>query len=358
VLVYVLWVIWGRLKKMPSQKTEFKFNLLTRNVTFGFPVYISTVIDSFITQMDVIMIGFFLGGSPGIVSGYAAVIAFVRNIGPVVSVPLGEVQVPILVEEFEKKSEAFGKIVKEISRWTVYLGVPVMCVFLVYSDALLGIVANKYRDNAYLMWYFVPFVLATLISASSRNALLARGHVKVLLLVSSIIVGINFAINWALIPAIGVAGAAIGSSVAAVIGEGTAVYFARKKFDAKLHFDIIKAFAAGTAAVALGYISLPLIGTLAAFGASGILNLIIGMSITCSIYILGIVLLKGLKRIDFERGMSILRRQKLGVLADIANPFVNIICKTKVIYDFKMRRKFRMTFYKSLVNTVNCDWII
>ncbi|MFH1306189.1 MAG: oligosaccharide flippase family protein [Candidatus Micrarchaeota archaeon] len=325
VLAYVGWEVIRRLSKL-SGETTFSPSVLWKNIKFGFPVYISAIIESFVTQMDVILIGFFLGASPGIVSGYAAVIVFVRNIGPVVSIPISEVQTPILVEQFEKKSEMFGKITKELSRWTVYFGIPVLCVFLVYADSLLGIVANKYKDNAYLMWLFIPMVLAALISTSARSALLARGHVKILLAVSITIVAVNLAVDWTLIPAIGVAGAAIGSSLAATLGEGGAVVAAYKKFGAKLHFDVVKALIAGVVAVGAGFVALPYIGTLSAFATQGVIHLVLGMGISCVIYSVALLLMKGIKRKDWEIGFRLMEKQGFGKYSGYIRPVANIIC--------------------------------
>ncbi|PIT84317.1 hypothetical protein COU37_04065 [Candidatus Micrarchaeota archaeon CG10_big_fil_rev_8_21_14_0_10_45_29] len=326
ILVFFAWAIWKKWNEIPGE-TKISVKILKKDIKFGMPIYASAMLESLITYMDVILVGAFLGEHPGIVTGYAAVIAFVRNIGPVIIGPITDVQLPMLVEEFEKKTPMFAKMTKEISRWSVYLGIPVLCVFLVYADALLGILAKDYVENAYLMWLFVPFVLATLISASFRNALIARGHVYTLLIASIIALTLNFGMDVALIPVIGVAGAAIASSVAAVFGEGYAVWAARAKFGAKLHYDILKGIAAGAVAVGAGYISLPYAGMLSAWATFGILQLVVGMGITCIVYSIALLLLKGLKRRDFALGLVFLEKRGFSRAVPFVNPFVELVCK-------------------------------
>ena len=327
VLVYLLWVLHGKIKKI-SGEAKIDFSSLEKSLKFGLPLYMGSVIDTFLTQMDIILIAYFLGDQPGIVSGYTAAILIIRNIAPMVAAPIITVQQPILVEEYERKSEMFLKITREVSRWAFYLGLPALLVFLAFDVAFLQIIAKNYVTNSYLMWLFAPFVIFTLLGISFRNSLMARGHVKTLLGVSVLMVALNFGLDWTLIPVMGVAGAAIGSSLSIMIGESIVVWRANRKFGATPHTDIFKALIAFGISLGLAFVSLPYFGQLTVFAQGGILKLVLSMTIVCLVYLAGLFLLKGFKRRDFETGLRFLEKNTFVWLADLIRP----VCESVIKY--------------------------
>ncbi|MFH0927519.1 MAG: polysaccharide biosynthesis C-terminal domain-containing protein [Candidatus Micrarchaeota archaeon] len=317
--VYLAWVAWGKIKEIGGT-AKLDFWSLKRNIAFGLPIYLSSIIDSFLTQMDIILIAFFLGGNPGIVSGYTAVILIVRNIAPVIVSPLVNVQQPILAEEHDRGSPVFLKITREVSRWAFYLGLPTLLVFLAFDFAFMHLIAPAYAQNAYIMWLFAPFVIASLLSISFRNALMARGHVKTLLGISVMAVAINLALDWWLIPTAGIAGAAIGSSIAIVCAESTAIFMAGRKFGGQIHPDVLKAFGAFLAALGLAFVNLPYFGQLAVFSRGGILALVLSMTVVCTAYLAVLFALRGFKSRDFETGLGFLENNGLAWVSGLLKP--------------------------------------
>jgi O-antigen/teichoic acid export membrane protein len=325
VCVYLTWTVYKKIGKM-SGEWKIDFSSLKKNIQFGFPLYIAGTMDTLLTQMDIVIIALFLGDNPGMVSGYVAVALIVRNIAPMIAAPISAVQQPILVEEHDKKSEdMFHKVVKQTSRLSLYVGLMVLLVFLAFDKALLGLVAKDYVENAYMIWLFAPFVIAVLFGVSSRNALMARGHVKTLFLLSLIIATINILLDVWLIPTIGIAGAAIGSSVAIVVGEIMAIYFANRKFGAAVHPDTIKALLAFVITLLVCFVPLPYITTLADFSAGGVISLIISMSTACSAYLIVLFLIGGFRRQDIEMGHKFLQNNKLAFVSDILRPYTSAV---------------------------------
>ncbi|MFA5108137.1 MAG: oligosaccharide flippase family protein [Candidatus Micrarchaeia archaeon] len=326
VAMYMMWHIYGKFKEHENA-AKFDFGILRRDAAFGLPVYISGMLDTLVTQIDVLMIGIFLGENPGVVAGYSAVVLIVRNIGPMIFSPISDVQQPMLVEHFEAKNEFTSNIIRETTRWTMYLGIPFLCMFLIFSAPILQIMAKPYWENAWLVWAFAPFVISTLVSISSRNALLARGHVKILLVVSAIAVGLNVVLNIVLIPIIGVLGAAIASSIAAVIGESYAVIKARQMVGARLHPDILKAFAAGAVMVGLSFIALPGMGSIFDFSMQGIIQLVIAVCISYVIYGIAFLVVKGINAKDWHMIYVFLEKNKLGIVVSYLKPVSDALCK-------------------------------
>ena len=324
--VYLLWVLRKRLSKIAGE-ARINFIGLTDSIKFGMPVYLSGIIETFLTHIDVIMIAYFLGDQPGVVSGYTAAVLIIRNIAPMIVSPLMTVQQPILVEEHERKSGAFLKITKEVSRWAFYLGLPVLLVFMAFDVAFMQIIAKDYVENAVLIWLFSPLVIFTFFGISARNALMARGHVKTLFAVSLIMVAINLVANYVLIQSMGVAGAAIASSISIVVGESMIVWFANRKFGAVPHMDIAKALFAFAIALGVAFVNLPYFGQLPIYAQEGVLNLVVSMTIVCVVYLAVLFLLKGFVKRDFETGLRFLEKNKLVWLAQIVKPLCDFAVK-------------------------------
>ncbi|MDE1798707.1 MAG: oligosaccharide flippase family protein, partial [Candidatus Micrarchaeota archaeon] len=251
--LWLVWHFWEWLGQLPG-KLAFSWGVLYESMRFGIPAYISSMADVISTYIDVLMVGSFLGLEA--VAAYSAMVIFVRNIAPFVLSILSVVQQPLLVEFHARGSKLYDDLVREGSRWTMYFGVPLLGLFLLYSPAILGIATPKYVQSAGLIWFFAPMVLFVLLSNSSRAALFAHGRSGLLLLVSVTAIVLSVAFNWMLIPRFGLAGSAIASSLAIACGEALALVLARQLAGAKLHPDILKSLLAGSLMVGVGFVPL------------------------------------------------------------------------------------------------------
>ncbi|MFN3910307.1 MAG: oligosaccharide flippase family protein [Candidatus Anstonellaceae archaeon] len=175
---------WFKSIKQKFSLRFFSIKNLAENLKFGFPFTLNSLIEPLVAQMDVLLIAYFLGNMPGAVAGYAIISAIIKNIAPIVLSPIYSSQQVILVEENEKNSALFKKISISMTKWISYLGLAVLGFFVVFGKFILLIIAPAYSSLAYLFWFFVPFIVADLLSASARMALFAKGHLKILLFCS------------------------------------------------------------------------------------------------------------------------------------------------------------------------------
>lgn len=321
VCILMVAVIYSKIKKK-VRGFRFSFKEGVENITFGVPIFISSSIDVLLTHIDVLFIALFFSDVPGVVSGYSAIILIVRNIGPMVAMPFSSVQQPFLVEKSIGDEKEFLQMIKEVNRWIMYIGIPILVFFLVYIDPIMSIMAHDYVQYSRIIWLFIPLVLGTLISSSHRNALFARGEVFALFIASMSIIMINVLADWILIPKMAASGAAIGSTIAAVTGESAIIYYAYKKFGARLHKDIIKAIGAGIAALVLSY--LIALDVLAAVGA---IELILAATTTCVFYSTVIILFKGLKSRDFEIIIKFLKRYGVWRFLSFSRPMIELVVR-------------------------------
>lgn len=331
VAIYALLVVFFSVQimlRLPKAQTKIDSADLRSAkdaIFYGFPLYISSAIELFITQMDVLLIAFFLGDEPGIVSGYMVTVLIVRNIGPVIAGPMNQVQLPLLVGEIEKKSEDFHKLVGQTCRWIAIIGVPVLAFFMVAGEPLFSIMAPEYMEYSYLIWWFAPFVLRTLFVSSIRTAFFASGFVRQIFMFSILFAGINLILDVILIPVIGVSGAALASSASATVsGIGMILYY-RHKYSRWIPFDMFKALIAGVVAVCTSMAAMSLLESM----QGGIVYVLIQIAcaglMTSMSYLITIIILKTVRESDWNLAFRFLRKRGLGVVVDRFEPLKTIV---------------------------------
>ncbi|MCM8830614.1 MAG: oligosaccharide flippase family protein [Candidatus Omnitrophica bacterium] len=221
-------------KWFSSIKEKITFNLspslLIQSLKFGFPFMLNSLIEVIVVQLDILLVAYFLGNQSGMIAAYALISNFVKNIPSFVIYPLFSSQQVILVEENEKKSELFKKISTNMIKWILFLGLSIAGFFVLFGKYMLLILAPSYLSFSYLFWFFIPFILADLTSASLRMAIFAKGYIKILFIYTLIVLLSNLTLNILLIPIFSLMGAAIASSIAMVVGTLFILYYSNKKF--------------------------------------------------------------------------------------------------------------------------------
>ncbi|MFH1095752.1 MAG: oligosaccharide flippase family protein [Candidatus Micrarchaeota archaeon] len=300
--------IWQYLCSIPG-KLRFNPSLILKNIAFGLPIYLSSTADVLTTAMSAPILLYFY---PLQVAGYAAAVMIVQNIAPVVFSPIGSVAQPLMVERHERKSDMFGSLVRESSRWTAYLGIPLLFVFVLYASAFLGVLTPAYKSSYILIWLFAPMSIASLLSSPSRNALFARGNLKVLLGASLSMLALNLVLSWYFIQQWGAVGAAMATSISVFLGESAIVLAARFTFGAKLHPDIWRALGAGFVMLAVGFAPLPVLNaSLSLWAESGLIPMAIAAIISAVVYGLSVLALGGIRKNDWELGLKLAHRNGL-----------------------------------------------
>jgi O-antigen/teichoic acid export membrane protein len=312
-------------KKIENKK--FGFKELKNNILFGFPLFLNTFIEPLLGNLDILIIAYLLGDSPGAVAGYALITLFVRNIAPVILSPISAVQQVFLVEENEKGSELFYKITHSPIKWFVLLGLAVLGSFLVFGKLLLELIVPAYSNFYYLFWFFIPFIFADLLSASYRSALFAKGYSKILFLFYFFILLLNIVFDLILIPIFNVGGAALASSLAMIGGACFIIYFASKKlsisFDKNLWLIIFIFFLlAFSFSFLINYLSLFAISKI-----SKILLFFVGLLAFLILYFGVFIYLKQIGKKEFEIILDFIKEQNLKFLEPVLKRIFNFMLK-------------------------------
>ena len=274
-------LLFRAMAALPSATGREKPGMLWEATKFGFPVYISASIEAVAAWIDAIIIGFFWQSS--LVAAYSSVMVFGRNVVPFVVTAINGVQQTVLSENHEKNQNRFREIVSFGERWTVYLGLPVLAAFVAFPSQIVSSLFPSYTSSAHLFYIVSPAFFLVLLSNSSRNALFASGRSDLLLRVALVLLGLNVALNIALVPSMGTDGAAYAMLVSIVAGELLAIHYANSQSGSGQTFrSLVAQVWKGLLAATVSTIACAL--ALQGFAWEGLLQL--GMSIfsLCVIY--------------------------------------------------------------------------
>lgn len=202
---------------------------LKRHITFGSKSLMAGMFVEFNTRIDVLLIGVFLTDAQvGIYSFAAMMIDGLHHILAMVRVNFS----PVLVSALRKKKWTdLQHMMKKCVRW-LYPGIGLLnsCVFLGFYIVVEWFFPDKGFQEAYIplailmlgLWLIAPFV-------PFDNLLLLGGFPAYQTLQYVVVALVNTAMNIALLPSLGITGAAIATALAYVVGIAVMVILAKVK---------------------------------------------------------------------------------------------------------------------------------
>jgi O-antigen/teichoic acid export membrane protein len=262
-------------------------SVLRGYLAFGIPLLVSTMAYAVLNYGDRYFINLFLGiGSVGL---YAAAYA-IGGLPVAVYTPIDYVMYPAIAAQWNgRRIDQAVELIETTLRWMILALVPVLVGFAVFIRPLIAIVTTP---------AFVVVAPAALVIAAGF-ALFSLGTVgeRILVLanrqrmVSVLYVGLaaaNAALNIALIPRLGLIGAALATL--ASFGAYAAITLVRARAYCRFAFPIDALWKTAVAAVAGALVAFPLMGT-------GIARLLLAGLAGGAVYAVGVVLL-GAVRLD------------------------------------------------------------
>ncbi|MCP4676181.1 MAG: oligosaccharide flippase family protein [Deltaproteobacteria bacterium] len=265
------------------------FKLFKPLLTFAIPQNLNTTFGTLITNLDVLMLGWF-GHSEATVLFYGMGSQIVRNIRQV-KLALSGSFAPVIARLHERGdttelSESFSRV----TRWITALGFPLALIVSLLRMDLLHLFDGSFSgDTTFMLLLLVPPLLSCSFGLSG-NIVVMTGHSRWNLF-NAVTVGVaNAALNMLLIPRFGVIGAAGATAIASFLVSMLQLAEARILAGARLiPSQIYKPYLAilPAAGVAVFYSLF--------FDADGMLPARIGVAVLCTV-IFAVILI--LMRID------------------------------------------------------------
>lgn len=197
---------------------NFKYN--REMVAFAIPQNLNATFDRFVTNVDIVMLGFF-GISASTTGLYGAGSLIVRELRQIKLV-FSSAFAPHIVRLYEKQDRArLAHMVAVTSRWITTLAVPALLGVAVLHADLLRIVSPEYAGaEGLFMLFLLPVPYLQCAFGLAGNVVVMTGHSRLNLFNSMTTASTNVALNTVLIPVFGPVGAAAASGLSALLKAG------------------------------------------------------------------------------------------------------------------------------------------
>jgi O-antigen/teichoic acid export membrane protein len=258
VWFYTIELSWKRLFGALS-----KFKINKELVDFAIPQSVNMTLNRFITGIDVLMLPIF-GFGPAIVGFYGAgsmIVREIRNVKTIFSTAFAPYIVRLHAEDkFDELSKNFSKT----AGWIATIAIPFILLVAIFKEDILAFIHPEYSGNSLFMFFLLPIPYLYCSFGLAGNVVAMTGYSKITLMNSIIVASINTALNFLLIPKLGLIGAAIASAIAMSILTSLELIEARMVANARLLVkDIFRPHLAGMLAAIIlfgGIFYVPWIG--------------------------------------------------------------------------------------------------
>ncbi len=262
------------------------FKVFKPLISFAIPQNINITFSTFITNLDVLMLGYFQF-SPEMIGFYGMGAQITRNLREVKLAFSGSYAPIIARLHAEKNYEKMNYTFSMVSRWTSTIGFPIAVLIATFRTELIQIFDPSYiYDNTFMLLLLIPPLVSCTIGLSA-NILVMTGHSGWNLFNSIFSIIINGTMNYMLIPKYGLTGAAaatVASSILTTTSIMFQIYFMEKVklVPSKIYKAYITFLTAGTIFAILTIVN----------GSSSALLKTLNATTFISIYILMLLLLK------------------------------------------------------------------
>jgi O-antigen/teichoic acid export membrane protein len=186
--------------------------------SYSLPLMAGGALGDFITQMDIILLGVFLGTDDPAFFRIALSVASMSVVFPSMFKSISK---PIFSRlEAAKGKDRLRSLYLTSSRWGLLVSVPVAVYLFAVPEALVNVLfEERYGLAATVVPVLVVARVFPHLSGYSGSLLTGSGYTRLLFVRIALQFGINLVLDLVLIPELGIFGAAIGSVTAVVAGS-------------------------------------------------------------------------------------------------------------------------------------------
>ena len=214
VISFFVFCRYFSVKKLLVHLLRFRFSMPL--FKFAIPQSLNMTFNTFIANLDVLMLGYF-GTSAEMISFYYMGAQTVRNIRSI-KLAFSSSYAPLIARSHEEGSvEKIKETFSTVTRWTTTLALPTALVFALLRDDILILFHDSFvYDSSFMLILLVPPLLSCTVGLAG-NIVVMTGHSGWNLFNSLLIAGVNALLNYILIPDYGLIGAAAATAIASLL---------------------------------------------------------------------------------------------------------------------------------------------
>lgn len=215
VALIAFWIYGREFEWKPLLRALRRFRLNRELLGFALPQNLNMTLHRFLTGIDVLMLGA-LGASAAAVGVYGAGASIVRELRQIKLAFSGALAPQIARLYGQRDIATLSRVYSATARWTATLAVPAILLVAVLHADLLRIFYPDYDGTTLFMLLLLPVPYFICAFGLAGNVVVMTGHSRLNLLNSATVGIVNVGLNFLLIPAFGMAGAAAASALGAL----------------------------------------------------------------------------------------------------------------------------------------------
>lgn len=263
VVVLSIYFVIKTDKSLPKSTTEIDSrNLINEIIPFGLALGAISSLSALITSSDKILLGYLT--SPFLAAQIVATYAIATNMATLlnsISGAIGIVFFPLLSRLVGKDDHtSIKKIMETSTRWLLFLMIPPTIIFISFSDNILTyLFSSAYTSGGLSLAIFTLGIFLNSIYNAVSYALASVRKIRYEIYI--VLVGgiANIILNVALIPYLGMEGAAISSFLSYVFVALMLRHYGKRFFGFTLPSQTFRILFAGVLSFVIMYISRPLV---------------------------------------------------------------------------------------------------
>jgi len=213
ISIYVFGIYFSYGKLFKSLKN---FRFFSPLVSFSIPQNLNMTFSTFITDMDVMMLGYF-GLRPELIGFYGMGAQIVRNIRQI-KLAFSSAYAPIIARLYKKGDIAgLSDSFSMVFRWVITLALPASLLVVLFRQDLLKLFHPSFTsDSTFMIILVVPALFYCSLSLAN-NIIVMTGHSMLNLFNSVSMAVLNTVLNYFLIPVYGLVGAAVATMFVSIL---------------------------------------------------------------------------------------------------------------------------------------------
>jgi O-antigen/teichoic acid export membrane protein len=108
--------------------------------------------------------------------------------------------------------EAIQRLYEQVTRWLIVLSLPIFALTVVFAGPLLALFGREFRDGWIVLVVLAVGVFVTVATGPAGDVVMMTGRSRVVLVVGILTSVLNVGLQWALVPRLGMLGAALATA--------------------------------------------------------------------------------------------------------------------------------------------------
>ncbi len=184
---------------------------------FALAAFGMNALDFLLTQADKILLGVFLNAS---VVGIYVLASTLANFIPIVLQSVNQIFAPVIADlHAQSHKDVLERLFQTLTKWIIGLTFPLACVLVVFASPLMRIFGPEFVIGWKVLLIAAIGQLVNCGVGSVGYLLLMSGNQRRLIRVQFSMAVTSVVVNLALIPALGIVGAAIAAALINIIGN-------------------------------------------------------------------------------------------------------------------------------------------